>query len=259
MSLGVPWNVLWPLAARLPAFGKLAVPLVAHPGRRVILQSEGRECMPVIPRWILRTCARSRIQVTLAVATAHVVLGRCRGAVIQSSFPSSRADLYRGRISFWCPEGPWIYRSIDDSGREATHGTHNTSLLFCISSSHEPSADQLLLLHSSLYNTERPMKVEIVLDPSKAQSAPTLSQRVGPAPAAAKGAATATQGCVTQCSLAFSHQHTYPTSSALDVARRDLGEVAGGGRKRVSGRQRLPKIWMRRWRCVGSCHCQTSR
>ncbi|KAF8580449.1 hypothetical protein K439DRAFT_308606 [Ramaria rubella] len=39
---------------------------------------------------------------------------------------------------------------------------------------------------------QRPMKVEIVLDPARAQPAPTLSQRVGPAPAAAaKGAANA--------------------------------------------------------------------
>lgn len=39
------------------------------------------------------------------------------------------------------------------------------------------------------------MKVEIVLDPAKAQPTPTLSQRVGPAPSTAT-ATDATQGYV---------------------------------------------------------------
>lgn len=48
------------------------------------------------------------------------------------------------------------------------------------------------------------MKVEIVLDPAKAQPAPTLSQRVGPAPATATSTIT-TQGCVLILLVCFDH------------------------------------------------------
>lgn len=83
-------------------------------------------------------------------------------------------------------DGLWI-----GDRHEATHGTPNlTSSFFFVSYSPTSRLTISFLLVLSSEFPERPMKVEIVLDPARAQPAPTLSQRVGPAPDTATTTAT---------------------------------------------------------------------
>jgi hypothetical protein len=131
-----------------------------------------------------------------------------------------------------------------DTGHEATHGTpHLPSSFFYLSSSPMCRLTMSFLLVPSPASPERPMKVEIVLDPSKAQPTPTLSERVGPAPATSTGTG-ATPGCVLVVPDCFRPFINF-TFLALPAQRREGRAVSGKGEQR--DRQRPQRIWMPRW------------
>ncbi|KAL6306317.1 hypothetical protein BKA93DRAFT_152102 [Sparassis latifolia] len=105
------------------------------------------------------------------------------------------------------------------------------------------------VLDFSRRRTERPMKIEIVLDPSRPTPPASLASRVAPAPAAA----APTEGArlvLSPRGLQIGVIKTNWTLKGLVAHARDVEgvEVGEDGVARMSGRPRVLLTWMLRWR-----------
>lgn len=86
---------------------------------------------------------------------------------------------------------PWGRRCSADATRCNDGASGNPRLLILLSSAAEQPTDQTLYFFRvfpgavDVAYTERPMKIEIVVDPSKPAPAASLAARVAPAPVAA--------------------------------------------------------------------------